>query len=209
MIGDAKNLLSVAEGGLSKINDILVNVRDKVLQAAGDTIGSEERTAILSQVNQYLAQVDTTVGQTTWNSQKLLDGSYTNKNFRIGAEAGDSINFQFSQDHQASALGLGTSSLDINNASTWATFLSSVNSAITTLGTSVASVGSTMARLTFQEQNLQVAQANTDATYNRIMNANMAMEQVNASKYAILQQTATTMLAQANSAPQYILSLFR
>jgi flagellin len=35
------------------------------------------------------------------------------------------------------------------------------------------------------------------------------MEQVNASKYAILQQTATAMLAQANSAPQYVLSLFR
>jgi flagellin len=41
------------------------------------------------------------------------------------------------------------------------------------------------------------------------MNANMAMEQVNASKFAILQQTATAMLAQANSAPQYVLSLFR
>lgn len=209
MIGDAKNLLSVAEGGLSKINDILVKVRNKVLEAAGDTIGSSERSAILAQVNEYLNQVDTTVDQTKWNDQKLLDGSYTDKKFRIGADAGDSINFQFSQNHKISSLGLGTSSLSTTDSGTWATYLASVNSAITTLGTSIASVGSTGARLSFQEQNLQVAHANTEATYNRIMNANMAMEQVNASKFAILQQTATAMLAQANSAPQYVLSLFR
>jgi flagellin len=41
------------------------------------------------------------------------------------------------------------------------------------------------------------------------MNADMADEQVAASKYQILQQTATAMLAQANSAPQFLLSLFQ
>jgi flagellin len=41
------------------------------------------------------------------------------------------------------------------------------------------------------------------------MNANMASEQVEASKYAILQQTATAMLAQANVAPQFLLKLFQ
>jgi flagellin len=41
------------------------------------------------------------------------------------------------------------------------------------------------------------------------MNANMAEEQVNASKFQILQQTATAMLAQANAAPQFLLSLFQ
>lgn len=209
MIGDAKNLLSVTEGGLTRINDILMNVRDKVLQAAGDTIGSAERSDIMAQVNQYLSQVDTTVDQTKWDNQKLLDGTFSNKNFRIGSDAGDSISFSFSQDHTATGLGLDTSSLNTAQSSTFATFLASVNTALNTLGTSIASVGSTMARLTFQEQNLQVAQANTEASYNRIMNANMAMEQVNASKFQILQQTATAMLAQANSSPQYILSLFR
>ena len=87
--------------------------------------------------------------------------------------------------------------------------MASVDAAISTVSTSLASVGSTMGRLTFQEQNLQVAHANTEAAYNRIMNANMARGQVEASKFLILQQTATAMLAQANSTPQYILSLFR
>jgi flagellin len=48
-----------------------------------------------------------------------------------------------------------------------------------------------------------------EAAYNRIMNADMAEEQVNASKYLVLQQTAVAMLAQANQAPQFLLSLFQ
>ena len=54
-----------------------------------------------------------------------------------------------------------------------------------------------------------IAHANTEAAFNRIMNANMASEQVEASKFLILQQTATAMLSQANAAPQFLLSLFR
>ena len=66
-----------------------------------------------------------------------------------------------------------------------------------------------MARLSFKEESISIAQVNVEGAYNRIMNANMAEEQVNASKYTILQQTATAMLAQANAAPQSLLALFR
>jgi flagellin len=66
-----------------------------------------------------------------------------------------------------------------------------------------------MARLSFKEDSVSTAQINVEASYNRIMNANMAEEQMNASKYSILQQTAIAMLAQANQAPQNLLSLFR
>ena len=63
--------------------------------------------------------------------------------------------------------------------------------------------------LNFKEEALTLQHANTEAAYNRIMNANMAEEQVEASKFQILQQTGTAMLAQANQAPSAILSLFR
>jgi len=57
-IGDAKNLLSVAESGVSRINDILVQMRNKVLSAASDTLGTEERAAIQTQLENYAAQID-------------------------------------------------------------------------------------------------------------------------------------------------------
>jgi len=70
-------------------------------------------------------------------------------------------------------------------------------------------VGAMTGRLTYKEDQVTSAQINLEASYSRIMNANMAEEQVNASKLLILQQTATAMLAQANQAPQFLLSLFR
>jgi flagellin len=73
----------------------------------------------------------------------------------------------------------------------------------------MSNLGAFIGRLNFKEDQVAAAQINVEAAYNRIMNANMAEEQVNASKYLILQQTATAMLAQANTAPQFLLSLFR
>ena len=70
-------------------------------------------------------------------------------------------------------------------------------------------IGATVNRMDYQEASLSVAKVNTEASFNRIMNADMAFEQVEATKWAILQQTAVAMLAQANMAPQSILGLFR
>ena len=84
-----------------------------------------------------------------------------------------------------------------------------IDSALDIVKQGISQVGAFSARLTFKEEALTVSHANTEAAYNRIMNANMAEEQVEASKLSILQQTATAMLAQANASPQYLLQLFR
>ena len=70
-------------------------------------------------------------------------------------------------------------------------------------------IGALVSRLTSKEENLTIAKTNNEAAYSRIMNADMAAEQLEAMKLSILQQTATAMLAQANMAPQTVLSLFR
>ncbi len=84
-----------------------------------------------------------------------------------------------------------------------------LDTAIDTVSERLQTLGALSSRLSFKEENLASAQINTEAAYNRIMNADMAMSQLEATKYQILQQTATTMLAQANQAPQGLLSLFR
>ena len=63
-------------------------------------------------------------------------------------------------------------------------------------------------RLGFQEESLTVAKVNSEAAYSRIVDADMAFEQLETTKLMILQQTATAMLAQANVAPQTVLALF-
>jgi flagellin len=87
--------------------------------------------------------------------------------------------------------------------------MDNVDSAIDTISQKMSSVGALINRLGFKEEQLAVAQVNVEASYNRIMNADMAMEQLESTKFSILQQTSITMLSQANSAPQGVLQLFR
>ena len=111
-IGDAQNMLAVAEGGMSKLSDILIQMRSKAEQAASDTLGSSERQAIQTQVQSYAAQIDNIVNETKWNGVKLLDGT-VNKQFQTGADQGEVTQWVMSQALTASALGasanLGTS----------------------------------------------------------------------------------------------------
>ena len=102
-----------------------------------------------------------------------------------------------------------TVSVELASADQASTFMTKVDGALTKVSTSLNGIGSLVSRLDKKEELVGVAVVNTEAAYNRIMNADMAYEQVEASKYMILQQTAIAMLAQSNMAPQGILSLFR
>jgi len=231
-IGDAKNLMATMEGSLKKVQDILVKMRNKALEAKGDTIGASERAAISSQLQAFRDEIDDIVDQTQWNATYLLSGaggsgSTAGLNFLTGPEAqGGTSDFSFAGEStsginagqgfsantaalDATGLGLSDTRLDVSStafASTAATF---IEDALDVVKAGVSQIGSFTARLNFKEEALTVQYTNTESAYNRIMNANMAEEQVEASKYAILQQTATAMLSQANVAPQFILSLFR
>jgi flagellin-like hook-associated protein FlgL len=103
----------------------------------------------------------------------------------------------------------GTAQIAATTNDQYAAYMNTVENAITTVNTNLSKIGALTSRLNFKEDQISTSQINVEASYNRIMNANMAEEQVNASKLMILQQTATAMLAQANAAPQFLLSLFK
>jgi flagellin len=231
-IGDAKNLMATMEGGLKKVQDILVKMRNKAMEAKGDTIGANERAAIYAQLKAYRDEIDDIVSQTQWNSTNLLtgasgSGTTAGLTFLTGAEAaGGTSAFDFeaetasgisaSQGFSASTATLGATGLGLNNTnlavtdtSAAATAMGNIESSLDVVKAGISQIGSFTARLTFKEEALTVQHANTESAYNRIMNANMAEEQVEASKLMILQQTATAMLSQANVAPQFLLSLFK
>ncbi|MBA3072162.1 MAG: flagellin protein, partial [Anaerolineae bacterium] len=97
----------------------------------------------------------------------------------------------------------------VSNADDFALYMQKVDTAMVLVNSQLSKIGSLTGSLTFKEDQVSSSQINIEASYNRIMNANMAEEQVNASKLMILQQTSTAMLAQANAAPQFLLSLFK
>ena len=207
-VGDAQSLLGVADSGLQSILDILITMKEKVTQAASDTLGSAERDAIESQLDDLAAEIDSIVTQTSYNNVALIDGTYTDKTFQIGSETTDTMTVNLTQNHQAASLAVADSDLVVTSAATASTALASVNAAITTVNSSIRSIGSLGARLDIKSTALASIISNTEAAKSQILDADLAQEQLEAVKLQILQQTATAALAQANMAPQSVLALF-
>ncbi|HID11270.1 MAG TPA: flagellin protein, partial [Candidatus Latescibacteria bacterium] len=86
-IASARNLMTVAEGHLNNINDILHRMKSLAEQAANDTLGSEEREAILSELQQLNNQIDAEVGQAKWADKYLL-GQPNSEHAAEGTNAG-------------------------------------------------------------------------------------------------------------------------
>jgi len=109
-IGDAKNMLSVAESGLQQMNDILTEMKAKATAAASDTLGTDERTAIQNQLKSLAQQINDIVDETSWNSEKLLDGDSVGKTLQTGAGGTDTTEWKLEQVHYAQQLGVATGS---------------------------------------------------------------------------------------------------
>jgi flagellin len=206
-IADAKSMGAVAEGGFAGVQDLLSQIRAKAVQASNDTIGAEERSAIESQIVSFLDQIDAQTTKTTWNGNALFTTAAFS--FHVGADSNDNLSLTFANGMTSADLGIDTVGISGGDAADAEAFIGSIDLAIGLVSANQSNLGATLARLTAQEDSLAVAKVNTESAWNRIWNADMAEEQVNASKYAIMQQTSIAMLTQANSAPQAILSLFR
>jgi len=203
-VGDAQSVLSTAEGGLQAINSILVNVKTLVTEAGNAGLGSDELQALVTQVNDYMNEIDQTISQTKFNGKKLIDGSFTGQSFQVGADSGDTLSVSVTG-------GVDSASLSLSgiNSTNIAAGLNSVDSAIDTVTSQLQYVGSLESRLSFKQQVLNTSITNVDAATSGIMDADVAAVQVNATKLQILEQTATVQLAQANSTPSEILKLFQ
>lgn len=205
-VGEIKNILSVAEGGLQGINDILVGIKEKVIQAGNGSYSADELTAIVTEVQDMMDEMDDIIGETKFNGSALLNAAFTSKTFQTGADDGDSISVSLNATIDSADFGLNSlTSANIGNTAT----LSSVDTAITRVSTELQTLGSLMKRMDVKEHTLSISITNTDAAMSRIMDADIAKEQLELTKLQILQQTATVQLAQANASPQGVLSLFR
>ena len=210
-VGTTKNVLSIAEGGLLNISEILITMKEKLIQAANDTMGVQERTAIRSEILQLEAEVNDIVDETQFNKNILLNGTYTGKSFQTGEEGTNVLLFSITAN--SSATGLGIQSTQVANnvfSSSSAAFAQlQVDAAIDTLSATLQDIGAIIARLTIKEATLRIGITNTEAAKSRILDADIAREQVESTRLQILQQTATAQLAQSNIAPQNVLALFQ
>jgi flagellin len=94
----------------------------------------------------------------------------------------------------------------IDNAST---AITTIDRALAAVASDRAALGATQAQLESTVRNLANVAENTAAAAGRIMDTDYAAETANLTKAQILQQAATSILAQANAQPQSVLSLLQ
>ena len=88
---DAIGLIQTADGALSEYSDILDTIKTKAVQASSDTQNASSRLAIQKDIDRLMEELDTISTTTSFNGQKLLSGTFTNKEFQMGANANESI----------------------------------------------------------------------------------------------------------------------
>jgi len=215
------NLLQTAEGDLGIIQDNLQRIRDLAVQAANDTNGSSERTAIQSEVKQRLSEIDRLAKGSKFNSIKLLDGSSTALKLQIGVNSEASTNAidvtetsnpLASASTSAGGLDIELDDMDGSNgtfdtADNAAAYIDTIDAAISTVSSRRSTIGSIQNRLDSAIQSLSIKYENMAASESRIRDVDVSKEAASLTKNQILQQASATLLAQANSSPQIALTL--
>ena len=210
-VGDAKSMLTVAEGSLNTTMDILQTMKEKTIQAANDTMGTQERAAIQSQLTALASEISDTLGDSSFNGTSLFSaGAQTSFSFHVNAESGDTFVVTLAT-MGIGELGSGTmsiASLDVEtDAASRSNSIAAIDAAINTVSDQMATIGDNQKRLSFKQENLTTSMNNYESARSRIADADFAKEQMEIVKLQILQQTGTAALSQANQAPQSILSL--
>lgn len=88
---DGLSLVSTGEGALTQTTSVLQRMRELAVQSSNDTNSSADRQYLNSEMTQLKAQIDSISSQTNFNGQNILDGSFTNKQLQIGANAGQTM----------------------------------------------------------------------------------------------------------------------
>jgi flagellin len=107
---DGISMAQTAEGALGEIGNNLQRIRELAVQSRNASNSVSDRTALNNEVQQVKAEIDRVASSTSFNGTKLIDGSFTNQSFQVGANVGETINISSLVNAQSSALGSTTSS---------------------------------------------------------------------------------------------------
>ena len=203
---DGISLIQTAEGALTETHSILQRMRELSVQAANDTNVTTDRTAVKSELDELVKEIDRIGDKTTFNTQNLLDGTAQSLKFQIGADKGTSMTLKIGT---MKAGALSVDALDVTTFTKAASAISKVDAAIVKVSTERSKLGANQNRLEHTINNLNNSSENIQAAESRVRDVDMAKEMMNYSKNNILQQAAQSMLAQANQTPQGVLSLLK
>ncbi|WP_456417508.1 flagellin N-terminal helical domain-containing protein [Thiolapillus sp.] len=213
---DGISLAQTAEAALGQIGDNLQRIRELAVQSANGTV--EDRTGMQAEVDQLNAEITRIVDNVAFNGVALLDGSTASLTFQVGQDNGETISVSLTSMTTLQGYDTGgggaTDGFDISTQAAAqnvldSTHASSIDADIDAVSSARATYGAVQNRFESVISSIQSYSENLSASRSRIQDADFAAETANLTKVQILQQAGTAMLAQANAAPQNVLSLLR
>jgi len=216
------SFIQTSEGYLQESQDIVQRLRELSVQSSNGIYTDEDRMQIQVEVSALVNEVDRIASHAQFNGMNMLTGRFARISganvvtasmwLHIGANM-DQRTRVFIGTMTAEALGIrnpgskqiiSLSTPDGANRS-----IGMLDAALRTINKQRADMGAYQNRLEYAVKGLDIGAENLQAAESRIRDADMATEMVDYTKNAILMQSATAMLAQANTKPQTVLQLFR
>ncbi|MFB5266725.1 flagellin [Paenibacillus enshidis] len=189
---DGISFVQTAEGAMNEVSAMLTRMKELNVQKASGTYGTGDKANIDQELTQLGGQIDQIMTTTKFNGMDITAGA----TIVVG-------------DKDATTITIDKITVDSFKGLTKDKSTADIETAITAVSTERAKLGAVQNRLEYTSNNLGTTVENLTAAESRIRDTDMAKEMVALSKNNILLQASQSMLAQANSAPQGILSLLR
>ncbi len=197
---DGISFAQVAEGALAEVGNIIQRQRELAVQALNSTNGTSAKAALNAEFTALTAEI-TRIGTSTRFGATAVFGS-TALQLQVGENTGDTISVT------ATAAPVGNAG-NISTSAAAATALTALTTQIGTIDTARGALGAVQNRLESTISNSSSIIENAAAARSRIRDADFATETSNLTRAQILQQAGTSVLSQANSIPQSVLSLLQ
>ncbi len=210
---DAISMVQIADGALSQSSELLQNIRTKAIQASNGTQTTESRQAIQADIDKMVTALGDIANNTSYNGQKLLSGTFSDKSFQVGANTGETINISVPSTNPGQ---LGDAEkgqvTDINVLTEQGAqdAIAIVDAALADLNNVRSGLGSSQNQLSSTVENLAVTAINLQAAESQIGDVDFAEESMMLARMKILteaQTFATTQTGKINQ--QQITSLLQ
>ncbi|KPJ92994.1 MAG: flagellin [Gammaproteobacteria bacterium SG8_11] len=206
---DAISLAQTGEGALQEVTNSLQRIREIAVQSINATNSQLDRASLNQEVAQLQAEI-TRISGTKFNGAAIIGSGATSYVFQIGPNAGDTVsvtttNITSTGTGYGSVVSTGT----VSTVAGACAILSAVDGYLDVINSIRAELGAIQNRFEAVIRNGQNVAENLTASRSRILDADFAAESASLTRAQILQQAGTSMLAQANSLPQNVLSLLQ
>ncbi len=208
---DGVSYLQVADGALDSVTQLLTRASQLAQQAQTGTISDSNRANLDAEFQNIIKTMSNIGTNTKFNGQAIF--SSTSSPTTVSVQAGDygslTVSLGAVSTAANSALGLVATTDSLTNATNAGSVVSKLATALESVSSMRASIGANEAQLNATSDILGVQVQNFTAANSQIMDANIADEVVNLTKFQILNQSGTSALAKSNQSSQQILALLQ